>query len=120
MTRFLVDASLPRPTAEVVRACGHLATDVRDIGLGSAPDRVIAAHARSEGFCLITRDWDFGNVRDYLPQEFPGIVVIGAPQHAGRAVVLDMVREFLRFAGDEAQLSGKLVIVEPGRVRVRA
>ena len=34
--RFLIDADLPRPTAELIRSFGHEATDVRNIGLGPA------------------------------------------------------------------------------------
>jgi hypothetical protein len=40
MASFLIDASLPRPTTALVTSNGHLATDVRDIGMGSAPDQL--------------------------------------------------------------------------------
>ena len=44
--QFLVDASMPRGTAPLIQSRGHQATDVRDIGLGSARDQDIAAHAQ--------------------------------------------------------------------------
>jgi predicted nuclease of predicted toxin-antitoxin system len=50
--RFLVDASLPRSAAGVLRTLGHEATDVRDIGLGGASDETIADHARRDKLTL--------------------------------------------------------------------
>lgn len=46
MSDFLVDASLPRATGDLIRQHGYQATDVRDIGLGTASDQDIADHAR--------------------------------------------------------------------------
>jgi hypothetical protein len=53
MAAFLIDASLPRATGDVIRAHGHRATDVRDIGLGTASDREIADHAYQFQFTLV-------------------------------------------------------------------
>ena len=46
MSHFLIDASLPRAVANPIRTYGHQATDVRDIGMGSASDQDIADYAR--------------------------------------------------------------------------
>ncbi|MBI4771350.1 MAG: DUF5615 family PIN-like protein, partial [Chloroflexi bacterium] len=67
IVRFLIDADLPRSVAQVIRQRGHEAVDVRDIGLRSAKDAVIAEHARSEGYCLLTGDHDFSDIRRYPP-----------------------------------------------------
>ena len=61
--RFLVDANLPRSAVAALTRDGHTAEHVRDVGLGNAPDHLIAAHARNVGACLITRDLDFADVR---------------------------------------------------------
>ena len=119
MTHFLIDASLPRPTAGLIRSLGHQATDVRDIGMAIADDEVIAKHARSNKLCLITRDLDFGNVRDYPPEAYAGIVVIRTPEQAGRSVVLNMIERFLREEKIVCQLPGHLVVVERTRIRLR-
>jgi predicted nuclease of predicted toxin-antitoxin system len=49
----------------VFRAAGHGATDVRDIGLGTAPDSAIAAHAKANQMALVTADLDFANIIAY-------------------------------------------------------
>ena len=65
--RFLVDASLPRSATALLRQLGHDAADVRDIGLRQATDDVIAAHARTNHQALVTRDFDFADIRNYPP-----------------------------------------------------
>lgn len=117
---FLVDASLPRPSAQLIRSQGHQAVDVRDVDLGAAIDEKIAQYAREHRFCLITRDQDFGNVLNYPPSTLFGIVVIHAPDAASRSLVLDMIRDFLKQTEIVEVLQGRLAVVELGRVRVRS
>ena len=76
---FLVDADLPRSTADVVRRHGYDAVDVRDIGLRHADDSEIASHAQREQQCLVTGDFDFADIRNYPPQHYAGIVVLVIP-----------------------------------------
>ena len=64
--RFPMDASLPRSAAPMLRQLGHEATDVRDIGMGTATDDLIAAHARSNQLTLVTRDFDFADIRNQV------------------------------------------------------
>lgn len=52
--RFLIDADLPRSTADVIRRHGYEAIDVRDIGLCTAKDSRIAHGAQIEGLCIIS------------------------------------------------------------------
>lgn len=63
---FLIDASLPRAAAILLRELGHEATDVRDAGMSDAADDTIAAYARRNRLVLITRDLDFADIRNYL------------------------------------------------------
>ncbi len=119
MPGFLIDASLPRPAAQVVRTYGHVADDVRELAMGAANDRRIAAYAQSHALCLLTRDGDFGNVLDYPPANYAGIVVIETPVHGSRALVLNLLAAFMESLPMLEPLSGKLFIVEPGHVRVR-
>ena len=70
MSAFLIDASLPRATGDLVRAYGHQATDVRDIGLGTASDEDIADHARLNQLAVISGDQDFGNVLLFPPDDY--------------------------------------------------
>ena len=119
MADFLIDASLPRPTAALITSYGHAATDVRDIGLGTASDQQIAAHAQAGQLILITKDQDFGNVLDYPPEQYHGIAVVEPAAHAGRANVLGLVEQLLRQTDLVANLPGRLAVIQPGRIRLR-
>ena len=76
---FLIDADLPRSLKSVIERYGHEATDVRDIGLGSAKDPAIAAYAQSHHICLMTGDFGFADIRNYVPAAYTGLVVLELP-----------------------------------------
>ncbi len=117
--RFLLDADLPRSTAGVVRKHGHDAIDVRDIGLRTAKDSQIAAHALREGLCLITGDFDFADIRNYPPENYPGIVVLELPNNATARLINSLLDQLLSQRDLLIELPGKLAVVAPGRVRLR-
>ena len=117
--RFLIDADLPRSSADVVRRHGHEAVDVRDIGLRSAKDPEIARYAQTERACLITGDYHFADIRNYPPNRYTGIVVLYLPRTATASYINKLLDSFLEREELLAQLPGKLAIVEPGRVRLR-
>ena len=117
--RFLIDADLPRATGAALRRAGHTAFDVRDIGLGDAPDPVIAAYAQAHRLCLVTGDFDFADIRNYPPPSYAGIVVFTLPRHATVAFILHLVDHLLQQSVVLARLPGRLAIVEPGRIRLR-
>jgi predicted nuclease of predicted toxin-antitoxin system len=116
---FLIDASLPRSAADVVRRHGHGPTDVRDIGLGSAPDDQVAQHARANRQALLTADFDFADIRHYSPQDYHGIAVIHRPENAKIAEVLELVERLFAEAEVVAALPGRLAIVDRRRIRLR-
>lgn len=117
--RFLLDANMPRSAAALLRQYGHEAFDLRDIGLGGADDARIAAHARSNGLVLVTRDFDFSDVRNYPPAEFAGIIVLQLPDDAIAAVVVKVLETFVSQPDLLTGVVGRLAIVESWRVRFR-
>jgi predicted nuclease of predicted toxin-antitoxin system len=110
---------MPRGAGPLIRAAGHDATDVRDIGLGGAPDADIAAHAQAHGFAVLTRDFDFADVRNYPPDQYAGLVVLDLPNHAVVATILAVVGFLLQRPDVLTNLPGRLAIVEPTRIRLR-
>ena len=117
--RFLVDGDLPRSINNLFRRYRHEVVDVRDIGLGGAKDRQIAEHARKNGLCLVTADFDFSNIHNYPPKEYAGLVVLKLPRNATGSFILNLMEGFLQQDDLVVQMPGKLAIVEPGRVRIR-
>jgi predicted nuclease of predicted toxin-antitoxin system len=102
--RFLIDASLPHSAAPMLRQLGHDATDVRDIGMGSAADDLIASHARSNQLTLVTRDFDFADIRNYPPADYSGIVVLQLPEDATAPQVVPKLVDMRLTAHNAAKL----------------
>jgi predicted nuclease of predicted toxin-antitoxin system len=117
--RFLVDANLPRSALPLLARLGHHAEHVRDVGLHSATDELIAAHARSTRAIILTRDLDFADVRRYPPHEYFGIVVLRLPDEAIVVQILAVLDRFLSHANIVDRLAGRLIILEMDRFRAR-
>ncbi len=116
---FLIDADLPRSTKPLLERFGHEAIDVRDVGLRSAKDPVIARYAQDHQACLLTGDFGFADIRNYPPESYYGVVVLELPRDATATFILHLIEGILRQSEVLAQLPSKLAIVEAGRIRLR-
>jgi predicted nuclease of predicted toxin-antitoxin system len=117
--RFLLDANMPRSAASLLRSLGHEAEDVRDALLSGADDSLVAAHARARGFALVTRDFDFSDIRNYPPENYSGLVVLQLPDDATAPQINRTLEAFVTNLEWVSRLPGRLAIVESWRVRFR-
>jgi predicted nuclease of predicted toxin-antitoxin system len=117
--RFFLDANLPRSALAVFTRFGHEAEFARDIGMASASDTEIAAHALKTGAVLLTRDLDFADVRRYPPERFVGLVVLRLPENAVATEIARVIERFLSEPLFVSSLPGHLAIVEIQRARFR-
>ena len=113
--RFLIDANMPRSTAELLKRYDYEAVDVRDIGMGAADDSDIAAYAQQNRLALVTRDFDFADLRNYPPAQYAGLLVLELPDDA---VVASMLRVLKSFGF--ATRAGRSAAWPPGDPRARA
>jgi predicted nuclease of predicted toxin-antitoxin system len=117
--KFLLDSNMPRAAAPVVHSRGHVAEDIRDIGLGSATDAEVDEHAQGISAVLVTRDLDFADVRRYPPEQRFGLLVLRVPDETTAAQIAEILDRFLASSELVEQLPGHLVILERDRVRFR-
>ena len=117
--KFLLDANMPRSSAELLRKLGHEVQDVREVLPGGAGDDAVATHARTHRLALITRDFDFADIRNYPPANYSGLVVLELPDDATATQVNKTLETFVRNADLLVRLPGRLAIVESWRVRFR-
>jgi predicted nuclease of predicted toxin-antitoxin system len=117
--RFLIDENLPRAVDNLLRQYGHEVIDMRDIGLRGANDADIAAYAQKQRLCLLSGDIGFGDIRNYPPGEYFGLLILGLPAKAKSVTILTLLRSFLMQTKIVDRLSGKLAVIEIGRVRIR-
>jgi predicted nuclease of predicted toxin-antitoxin system len=118
MMRFLVDENLPRSTARVLRAANYEAADVREVGLRGRTDQDVFARAQELGAVPLTGDSDFANILRFPLGSHAGLNVCRIPDDVSLAALnAELLKAIRELQGED--LSGALVIVETGRVRIR-
>jgi predicted nuclease of predicted toxin-antitoxin system len=114
--RLLVDECCERSLAEGLRAAGHDAVHVLDLGRRGARDDQIVALARSDNRVLVTDDKDFGDLVVRQRLATAGIVLMRIdplmPDYRLKALL-----EALERFGD--RLKDHMIVVGPGFVRFR-
>jgi len=104
-------------TAALLASAGHDAATVFEQGLRGHRDEEIANACRAEDRVLITLDKDFGDIRAYPPNEYPGIIVcrLTSQSRANVKAVLGRMERWL----NEFPLAGHLWVVDELDIRVR-
>jgi predicted nuclease of predicted toxin-antitoxin system len=116
--RFLADMGVALRVVRHLRASGHDALHLAEQGLQRLPDRDIFAKARAEGRIVLTFDLDFADVAAAAGTTLPSVVIFRLG-NAGADFVIERLTAAVDSAGPML-LSGAIVAVEDGRIRVRS
>lgn len=118
MLKFLIDEDMPRSTVTVLREQGFEALDVRDCGLRGKSDEDVFKFAQREGAIILTADLGFGNILHYPLGSHSGIVIVHFPNEVPTVELnRHILASFANLAEDDFKKN--LIILEPGRIRVR-
>ena len=118
MWKFLVDEDMPRSTARALSQTGYTAEDVRDVGLRGHGDQEVFDYAQAHSATLITADKGFSNILRFPIGTHMGIIVVRVPDELStQQVNQELLNALASMVGEV--LTGVLVIVEPGRIRIR-
>jgi len=118
MPRFLFDEDMPRSTTKLLKDKGFDVLDVRDCGLRGKSDEEIFRFAQEEKTVILTGDMGFGNLLRFPIGSHSGIVIAHFPNEISTSELnrqLDLDFDNL----DKADFRGNLIILEPGRMRIR-
>ncbi len=115
--KFKLDENLPVELVYNIRSAGHEAETVVDEGLAGSSDEIVLEVAKEESLVFLTLDKGIGDIRNYPPEQYPGIVLF-RPTTTGRGATLNFVRAHLDSLL-EMDLSGRLVVVTERGVRIR-
>ena len=111
--KLLCDENLPNAVLALLVKEGH---EIICPALGS-PDSVVAAVAKKEKRILISFESDFGNILNYPPSEFFGIVRLNIHPPTITLVIGALRLVFQQFK-EQKDFKGKLIIAEPASFRV--
>ena len=118
MARFVLDEDVPHSLAVSLRHAGHDASHIQEVGLKGAKDREVLDFAHSQRAALITADIDLADARALGGELHYGLVLLRMPpEMPARAVTMETIRLLERIG--EEELRGSLLVLEPGRVRIR-
>ena len=115
MIRFLADENVSRLVVERLCSAGW---DVSAIGgaLSGASDSDVLDAARREGRILVTEDRDFGEMVVRRKLGVAGVILLGLDRLSNQAEA-ELVARIVTTHADK--LLGNLMVIEPGRVRLR-
>lgn len=116
--KFIVDNMLSPELAEKLNIAGQDAVHVRDVGLGTAEDDAIFDRAIRDRRVILSADRDFGAIHAERRTAMPSVIFIkgGIPRRPDQLAPL-LLANLEKIA--EPLQSGGIVVIEPGRIRVR-
>lgn len=115
--KLKLDENLGVRGKQLLDAAGHDACTVAAQKLTAADDRHLIEICRLEGRALVTLDVDFANPLVFPPADYAGIAVIRLPKRPTAADLQAGLETLVRALNVES-LTGRLWIVERGRVRI--
>ena len=114
--RFLVDENLPAEVAEWLRDDGHDVLDVAASPRRGQSDAELWKCAAEETRIIVTRDLDYPlRGQDSLP---PGLILVRSAPRMQVSDLMALIQNGLTTAGLD-NLTGRVTVIEPGRVRQR-
>ena len=115
--KFLLDANIPYSLQEVFPK-GHNVYHVRDLNLANAQDQEIAKYAKKNKAVIVSRDLDFGNINNFPPENYYGIIILRLPYFYNAQSIKRVFQNFISKI-DESEIPKSTIIVEEGRWRIK-
>ena len=109
---------MPAGTADALRAEGYDAVDIRDLGSAATSDAAIFHLARDRNRAVVTRDLDFVDLVTAEPGH-PGLFLLRVRGLRSPSIIGELLAALRSMGARENDYSGAIVVVEPGRVRIR-
>ena len=113
--RFLADENVSRLVIERLRSSGHDVISIAETK-PSAPDEDVLNGADADDRILITEDRDFGEMVIRQRLGLRGMILLELDRLSNPREA-DTVAEVV--SAHSARLFGNLIVIEPGRIRVR-
>jgi predicted nuclease of predicted toxin-antitoxin system len=114
---FFTDHCVYGSTVRILRSEGHTVIRLVDVQPEDIDDAQVIAESTRLGAVLATRDKEFGNVLEYPPEKYGGIIVLRIlPQTV--SVVHEKLVSYLQQVTQE-EIRGSLIVINENNVRIR-
>ena len=118
--RFFSDQCVPSEISESLKRGGHEVVLLREVLPINSRDLAVIAKAQQLGAILLSLNGDFADISTYPPSRYAGIVAVQLHNHPETIPYLMAgLLGFLSDHPDQIFYRGKLLIVEPHRIRIR-
>ena len=117
--RIVIDEDLPRSLGESLGKLGWEVYDIRDCGLRGKPDKAIMRFAIRRKAVLLSGDFDFANILDFPTESHYGVIILHFPNELSNDFFIKEATKSLKILSQRT-IKHKLVIIEPGKIRIRS
>lgn len=114
--KFKLDENIGARGVAVLKGYGHDVSTVAEQGLSGATDTSLFDVCKAEGRAVVSLDLDFAMPSRFPPKDSSGIVVLRLPTPQNPEHLYSAIRTLAAYVEREP-LEGRLLVIEPGRVR---
>jgi len=119
--KLFADHCVPNSLINFFRMRGDVVFVLREHIPMESPDPEVIEKAQNLEAILLTLNGDFSDLIRYPPHQFKGIISIQLKNHPENIpAICESLTQYLTTNPEMANFQGKLVVVEPHRVRVRS
>ena len=115
--RLLLDANIAPVVAERLRAAGHDAVHLRELGLARLRDEDVMGLADREQRIVITQDLDFARLAAELDAVPVSVVILRLRTPTADQVFNRVTAALLRYGAD--LLTGAVLAIDDSRIRLK-
>lgn len=119
--RFFADHCVPMSVILFLREADFEVLKLTDYIPADSPDNIVISKAQQLDAILLSLNGDFADIVTYPPTLYKGILALQVKNHPETIPqLLERLKAYLSAHDDMESYSGKLLIVEPHRIRSRS
>lgn len=118
--RFFADQCVPMSVIRTLREAGYEVLRLTDYIPAASSDKLVISKAQQLDAILISLNGDFSDIVTYPPEQYKGILALQVRNHPEAIPqLLEGLKAYLSAHDEMESYSGKLLVVQPHRVRSR-